>query len=322
MKLNLSIKALSICVFMVCNPSFAEEPTTVLLSAINTGKMNPKTTPTLVANPVLQPWMNTDVGGAWKQGFQGQGTTITVVDDFSSTTKYTGIMNGTSKSQNHGAWTSEEASLIAPSATIKSVDYTTSKSPVALNTGLNVFNASYGLYATKGYSVSQINFGSLHNSVIDNAKNGTAVVVKAAGNNAVPINGVYNNNQDYLNLALKGTASAIYVGALNKNGSPSSLASLASYSNTAGTDVTMQNRYLTVGVEGSKTGLHGTSFAAPIVSGYAAILGSKFTTAKPTQIANQLLATARTDTIMGYKASIHGRGEASLSRALAPVALK
>ena len=77
-----------------------------------------------------------------------------------------------------------------------------------------------------------------------------------------------------------------------------------------------------MGVEGNKTGLYGTSFAAPIVSGYAAIIGSKFTSANATQITNQLLNTARQDTIASYNASIHGRGEASLTRALAPVAIK
>ncbi|WP_245466973.1 MULTISPECIES: S8 family serine peptidase [unclassified Mesorhizobium] len=76
-----------------------------------------------------------------------------------------------------------------------------------------------------------------------------------------------------------------------------------------------------VGVEGDKTGLYGTSFAAPIISGYAAIIGSKFTKATPVQITNDLLNTARTDTLANYDPSIYGKGEASLSRALAPVAI-
>ena len=63
-------------------------------------------------------------------------------------------------------------------------------------------------------------------------------------------------------------------------------------------------------------------FAAPIVTGYTAILGSKFTAATPVQITNQLLNTARKDTISGYNVAVHGRGEASLTRALAPVSIK
>jgi subtilisin family serine protease len=148
------------------------------------------------------------------------------------------------------------------------------------------------------------------------------VISKAAGNDAVAINSVNRNGQiDALNYSLKGTKSAIFVGALSKNGTTTSQASMASYSNTAGTDTTVQKQFLVVGVEGNKTGLYGTSFAAPIVSGYAAIIGSKFTSANATQITNQL-NTARQDTIASYNASIHGRGEASLTRALAPVAIK
>jgi subtilisin family serine protease len=84
----------------------------------------------------------------------------------------------------------------------------------------------------------------------------------------------------------------------------------------------VQNQFLTVGVESHKTGLAGTSFAAPVISGYAAILGSKFKGASATQITNQLLTTARKDTIAGYNPAIHGRGEASLSRAIAPVTIR
>ena len=160
-------------------------------------------------------------------------------------------------------------------------------------------------------------------TIITDAAKGLAVVSKAAGNDAVPIGSANaSGNVDYLNLALKGTASAIYVGALSSNGTPTRRASLASYSNTAGADVAVQRQFLVVGVAGNNTGLYGTSFAAPVVTGYAAILGSKFRSATPTQVTNQLLATARTDTLTNYTPSRFGRGEASLSRALAPVAIR
>jgi subtilisin family serine protease len=97
---------------------------------------------------------------------------------------------------------------------------------------------------------------------------------------------------------------------------------MASYSNVAGSNTTVQNQFLVVGVEGHKTGLYGTSFAAPIVSGYAAILSSKFTNANPIQITNQLLVTARKDTVSKYDPAIHGRGEASIARALAPASIQ
>ena len=97
---------------------------------------------------------------------------------------------------------------------------------------------------------------------------------------------------------------------------------MATYSNTPGSNTDIQKQFVVVGVETNKTGLSGTSFAAPIVAGYAAILGSKFTSATPTQITNQLLTTARKDTVMNFNAATHGQGEASLTRALAPISIR
>jgi len=97
--------------------------------------------------------------------------------------------------------------------------------------------------------------------------------------------------------------------------------SLAWYSNYAGSNSTVQNQFLVVGVDGNLTGLYGTSFAAPIISGYAAVLSSKFTSATPTQVASQLLLTAREDTIAGYDVAIYGQGEASISLALSPLSI-
>lgn len=270
-----------------------------------------------------QSWMNTDVGAAWSAGYKGQGTTITVVDDFRSTSKFAGNLGTGVLTQRHGEWTSREASMLAPLATLRTQDYATGVAVPLAATGLNVLNLSYGMYARSGYSASQIGWSAQERSIITDASRGLAVVAKAAGNDAIPVGGTTAaGTTDYLNLALKGTASAIYVGALNTNGSTAKPATLASYSNTAGSDAAVQSHFLVVGVEGSKTSLYGTSFAAPVISGYAAILGSKFKTATPTQVTNQLLATARTDTLSGYTAARYGRGEASLSRALAPVAIR
>lgn len=269
----------------------------------------------------VQSWMSPEVGTAWASGYKGQNVTITVVDDFSNTSKFSGNLGLGTQTQGHGYWTKQEAGMIAPLANIATQDYSTGKT-VPLAIGLNVLNLSYGMYARAGYSASQIGWSAEERSIISYATTGAAVIAKAAGNDAVAI-GKANSagNVDYLNLALKGTKSAIYVGALSSNGSTTSKATLASYSNKAGTDTTIQKQFLVVGVTGSTTGLYGTSFAAPIISGYAAILGSKFTTATSAKITTQLLTTARTDTIANYSAAVHGRGEASLTRALAPVTI-
>lgn len=270
----------------------------------------------------LQGWMSPEVGDAWAQGYKGQGVTVQVIDDFRSKYGIQGNLGTGVRIQRHGSWTLQEASMIAPLATYKAIDYT-SGSGIKLSRGLNVLNLSYGLYAPATYSISQISWDSQDRSIINHAIYGNAVLAKAAGNDGVAVTAVAPDGYaDYLNRALVGTPTTIFVGALDRNGSLTNKANIASYSNYAGTDAAVQKNFLMVGVEGGKTGLYGTSFAAPVISGYAAILGSKFKTASPTQITNQLLNTARTDTINNYDVAVHGRGEASITRALAPTSIR
>ncbi len=160
--------------------------------------------------------------------------------------------------------------MIAPSAYIRSKDFTTG-SAVSLAYGLNVLNLSYGMYASQGYSVSQIGWAPEESSIISYASRGLAVVSKAAGNDSVAVGGAAGGKQDYLDLALIGKPSAIFVGALSSNGTTSNPAQLAWYSNYAGSDPRVQSHFLVVGVAGDTTGLYGTSFAAPIISGYAGV---------------------------------------------------
>lgn len=267
-------------------------------------------------------WQSSDVKAAFNAGYTGQGTRITVVDQYRSTAlQYTGRMLAAGQQrQSHGFWTSEEANLTAPGATLVRQQFATGAPILLAPKGLNVINASYGMMATFGRTSMRL--GGTETSMVNYAKNGQAVVVKAAGNDAVNMltRNKYGLN-DYLSVDLKGAQSAIFVGALDKNGSVTTKANIAYYSNKAGTDAVVQKQFMMAGVVSNQTGLAGTSFAAPIVSGYAAILGSKFKTAGATQITNQLLNTARTDTINGYNVAVHGRGEASLTRALAPLAI-
>lgn len=277
---------------------------------------------TVVHAQTVQNWMSSEVGNAWRQGYKGSGVTVTVIDDFKSGKYYIGKLADSTQVNLHGNLTMQEASLIAPLATLRTQDYYAGTA-IDLNPGLNVLNLSYSMIARVGYAITQIGWNSQEASIINHAKSGRAVVSKAAGNAGVVI-GAPNaaGNVDYLGVALKGAASAIFVGALTTHGSTAAPASLARYSNRPGNDPVLQRQFLTVGVLGDKTGLNGTSFGAPIISGYSAILGSKFTQSTPTQIVNQLLNTARKDTIASYNAATHGRGEASLTRALAPVSIQ
>lgn len=302
---------LSVTLAVGGGPSLAEGLSPDLLRKKNTGGTT--------SQPVLRSWMSPDVKGAWDAGFRGQGTTTTVVDDFSSRSFIAGNLGTGSLRLRHGDWTAMQSAMVAPSTTVLRKDFY-SGTAVGLRSGFNVLNLSYGMMAQPG--LPSLNWSGQEQSIITYAQTGAAVISKAAGNDAVVIGGTNKGDRvDYLNIALVGAQSAIFVGALDRNGTQTDLAVRASYSNMPGTDTTTQNQFLMVGVEGSKTGLYGTSFAAPIVSGYAAVLSSKFTTATPTAIVDKLLSTARTDTIFGYDPSVHGKGEASLARALSPVSI-
>lgn len=267
-------------------------------------------------SPTYYSWMHPEVQAAWNSGFYGQGAQISVVDQFDSGKTFSGRLTSRRERKLHGDWVLQQVGMIATDSDLVYQDFNIEQ-PVTLKVGaLNVINLSYGVFST-----STVTWGALEGSILGHS-NGGAVVVKAAGNDAVAIGALNTSGErDYLAVDLIGDTSAIFAGALTNNGFGTETTRLASYSNFAGANTTVQNQFLAVGVESGITGLSGTSFAAPIISGYAAILGSKFHTATPAQITNQLLTTARTDTIVGYSAAVHGRGEASLARALAPASI-
>jgi subtilisin family serine protease len=260
-----------------------------------------------------QAWMSPEVGAAWSQGYLGQGIRINMIDDFGTTCDR-------ALGRCHGAWTTWQAQSVAPRASVVTHESVTGVVGLVASS-LNVFNLSYGFYSSLTSFPTEM-------ALLGYAQSGSAVIVKSAGNSSIPVgaavpSGEYRGRVDNLAVSLAGQPSAILVGALAKNGTPASPASMASYSNVAGTSPVVQRNFLVVGVDSNALGgLAGTSFAAPIVSGYAAIVGSKFTTANATAVANQLLNTARTDTVSGYNPSIYGRGEASLTRALAPASIR
>jgi len=257
-------------------------------------------------------YQSPEVWAAWRQGYQGQNTVINIHDGFTTEDGF-----------NHGSWVSWFAATTAPSTSVVGHQYGGQAIVGITPNKLNIFNMSYGRYSPTGTGPLVASTAA----IIGYAQKGQAVVTFAAGNDAVPMGGVVTSGSergkiDIMSVPLAGQPSAIIVGALSTNGTTSKPASMASYSNTASASPVFQKNFLVVGVDTSAGIPAGTSFAAPIVAGYAAILGSKFTTATATAVTNQLLNTARTDTVAGYNPATYGRGEASITRALAPASIR
>ena len=166
-----------------------------------------------------------------------------------------------------------------------------------------------------------------------------AVIVKSAGN------ALQDAKYDTTTVALVENANIaarlLVVGALDKNGSTSNPASADTfigtnlkYSNYAGTNTAISDRFvlaygrdpyesMSSAFNGTPSPVgQGTSYAAPRVAGYAAILLQKFPNLDAIKTSAIILDTARYDTLTCHpncNPAVWGRGEASLSRALAPV---
>ena len=303
-----------------------------------------------VTSDVDWQWMHDDVIAA-HANWTGVGSYITVVDDYSSGELITGrLVDGVDTddewdilNQHHGDWTSQIAGLVAPGATVTQLGFGSETSVTLHEGGLDVINLSYGLIARAAFAgvfSDWSNLGQPAESVMWAASGDLAFIAKSAGNDGgAAVSEAVKGKIDVFGLQLIGLPSAIFVGALEAN-TETGLESIASYSTIAGSNPDVQAQFLVVGVEGGRssadelanygsacgsvdngTCLYGTSFAAPIVAGYAAILGQKFPGAAPSQVADQLLTTAREDTILNYDISVHGQGEASLSLALSPTGI-
>ena len=297
------------------------------------------------------PWMHSDVSLAWDAGYTGLGQTITFVDHFDSNIIAVNLDGGETEYMAHGNAVRAFSQFISPEATLVRYEYNAS-APPTLGAGLDVINLSFGLRTESGLYEEDwlLNGGNevyhlLEQEIIrlawidTSAANAeeSAVIVKAAGNGdllgnggviGAPNTGI-GGFVDVLGHDLIGAPNVIFAGALTDNGNVrrngSGTGVLARYSDHPGDNLATQAQFLVVGVNETETGTAGTSFAAPIISGYAAIVGHKFTTDSGQltsgAVVSRLLETARTDTIRAYDPYFHGQGEASLSRAIAPNAI-
>ena len=223
----------------------------------------------------------------------------------------------------------------------------------SVSTGINTFsNLLNGTTATSALG-NALTSGSAPLSFAD------TVITVAAGNEAIrsdwaPLPYIFAHDADLgprtlIVGALDGTGTP---GANGKAGTASIYASyvttdpttnkqITQGSNLAGSDFTVQGRFLVasgispstttingktingISIDGTPTSSYwGTSYAAPTVAGYASVVRQKFPNLTAANTADILLATARYDTLKCYPncdKAIYGQGEASLSRALAPV---
>ena len=278
-----------------------------------------------------------DVLAAWNNGWTGNGKNILTVDYFSSANSC-GFYNVVAC---HGITTSLISGITtAPGATKYLLDWNGTDTvrnfngTMATPTSMNVVNLSY-TYVGEGAQAASNQVANFLKSNYQSFDLSNAVITKAAGNSSV------TSNNDILSKTLANNSSIaprlLIVGAVNGNGTTSSPVNIAYYSNTAGTDLALANRFVLANgnapwstydvkinnsvIPGASSNM-GTSYAAPLVAGYAAIVQQKFPGLNAANTSNIILDTARYDTLTCYpgcNTNIYGKGEASLSRALAPV---
>jgi hypothetical protein len=283
----------------------------------------------VVGPTLVQP--SADVLAAWNAGWTGKGQNTLTIDDYSS------IGTCSTSSTCHGVTTMMITDLVAPGASHFGLDWnlatpakTMAGATLATPTTFNTINMSFWASEPTPY----INYLTGVTNIANLSLTG-AVLVKSAGNNYGEDTYSYTAGGDYFVKGLVDNTNTVtrllIVGALDKNGSVVSPATIASYSNYAGATTAASDRFVVangnspyadggVSMNGwTISSGAGTSYAAPVVAGYAAVLMSKFPNLNAINTTSIILDTARTDTIFNYNSAIHGRGEASLSRALAPV---
>ena len=168
------------------------------------------------------------------------------------------------------------------------------------------------------------NANGTYTQIYNKVTTSDAVIVKASGNSTLVLGSAAAIAADALTPALMNDAATknrtLLVGALEHNSAAPS-GRIAYYSNKAG--IYTSNFVVASGTDpfANYTGI-GTSYAAPRVAGYVALVRQKFSAVNGSQAAGIILDTARWNGTWGAKndanQAIYGKGEASISHALAP----
>jgi len=293
-----------------------------------------------------------DVIAAWNQGWTGKGVNVVIADAFNAPETHGVIVTSLVARYAIGS-----SYFGIPLETYKqsitnvfNIDGTLANLQTTKNIG--VINTSFGVNYSNGTSDAaralmdnnsyyaplrsdwtQILKGSI-GFVYQGINLTDAVITKAAGNDAIT-----SEKESFVKAYTDDSSikeRLLVVGALDFDSNGKGI--IASYSNTAGADANVKSRFVTASggtpfltgdiylngtvVKGSDYGNLGTSFAAPRVAGYAAILRQKFPNLNAVKTSSIILDTARYETLScntNCDPNIYGAGQASLSRALAPV---
>ena len=295
-----------------------------------------------------------EVRQAWREGWTGQGSSVLIVDAFrfsALTAETHGFVSLFSV-----LTTGNGASLYALTAPVEGQTYgadggvRAAFNAPANPTSFHVVNASFGGNpqtdpAQRAAGVARAQGTLFFRDMKGLGGAGTvlgnravdAVLTKAAGNNGMDA-GIVPDNLAFVEDDSIGPR-VLIVGALTSYYNNDNPAQIASGSNRAGSNAAVRARFLVdfggqpfVGnvFIGDPQGigvlvfpsLFGTSFAAPRVAGYAAIVRHKFPRLTGSQTATILLDTATYQGLACFPncaASTYGQGRVDIGRALAPV---
>ena len=255
---------------------------------------------------------NGSVEDEWAAGWTGKGIRIQVRDSYNTEMQACNPYQTVCISATHGELvariaggvTDNEAG-IAPEAKIKQVSQNSKWK--GIGDDIEIMNMSYGQWQPNGGTDWGIrhNLNKMHKS--EDAK-GT-LIVTSAGNM-----GDFSHNDRINNGILKSKykSSTLIVGALNTNDD-----NIANWSNKAGKH--KWNFVVDKGLAQFSNGeqFGGTSAAAPMVSGKAALLMQKYPELSAKKTANLIKFTATDLGAVGVD-SVYGYGKINLSKAMSP----
>jgi len=276
---------------------------------------------------------DTKASQAWDNGWTGLGVKVGIADRFDS--------NG--QINTHGDWVSLVVGSVAPESTLNlqnafGLDVATSLPQFFTayenfdTAGVRLVNASWGIdkaerTSSGGYTGNLLSgFDEAVTAVIDEVKNGTVLdphyadtlYVYAAGNGADYCDSKLVSDCNFFAVifssvygeGLTTDYSVLFVGAL-EDGSDT----IASYSYQAGD---MKDHFIVANDDVLSLGdAAGTSFAAPRVTGAAALLKHKFPNLEHNQIKQLLLLTADDLGAPGVD-TLYGHGKLNILNALSP----